>query len=92
MADPVGPSMIPCAVQSCTCTNGLQPKSLKKKLKFKINTLNWGCEAWNSRLDKLDHRISGAFRELTPCVMYCTQLQNHRTLGHTESAELVFAP
>ena len=67
-------------------------EKLKKNLKFKINTLNWGCEAWNSRLDKLDHRISGAFRELTPCVMYCTQLQNHRTLGHTESAELVFAP
>ena len=48
-------------------------RKVKKKLKFKINTLNWGCEAWNSRLDKLDHRISDAFRELTSCALYCTQ-------------------
>ena len=26
------------------------------------------------------------------CARYCTQLRNHRTLGHTEIAELVFAP
>ena len=34
----------------------------------------------------LDHRILDAFRELNLCARYCTQRQNHITLGHTESA------